>query len=222
MKRRGRNGGFTLVEILVAVFIFSMVMAGLSAIYSTAYRQGYRTLRDMHLKTGGARALREIQAELQTATLIEQPANGAAGSILSGFKNYMATYNPSDPYIRISQSEAVEWFYFCVSGPFSGRCEDGVPTVYHKPMCLWRYSGTGTTVPIPAPANCGDAPGVIVASGLTSDELGNGSFFSRSSADGVDERNQVRVNWVMRIPATNTQPPLAYNADATFNLQFSE
>jgi prepilin-type N-terminal cleavage/methylation domain-containing protein len=213
--------GFTLVEIMIATFIFSLVMAALSVIYSTAYRQGTRMLHDMKLKGMAIVSLRSIESELQEATRLDAPAAGAAGNILEGFKNYGATHNPASPYQRLTDSEEVEWFHFCVSDVIDDKC---AVDLQHEPKCLWMYTGVGTTINGGTAIDCGnDAGGIILSSRLEKETFGEDEYFSRKPAPAVDERNQVRVNWVYRIPALNIDSPmLSYKVDSTYNLGFSE
>jgi prepilin-type N-terminal cleavage/methylation domain-containing protein len=216
--KAGNRSGFTLVEIMISVFIFSLVMAALSVIYSTAYRQGTRMLRDMKLKGMAIVALRTMENQLQSATRLDKPAVGTAGDVIEGFKNYGPTYDPASPYKRLTDSEEVSWFHYCLSDAIPGKCD---VTLQHQPRCLWGYTGAGTSV---GAIDCGTTSGgVLLASLITNDPAwGSTGFFSRSTTHGVDERNQVRVHWWMQIPATNTQPMLQYKVDSTFSLHFSE
>ncbi|MFH2204499.1 MAG: prepilin-type N-terminal cleavage/methylation domain-containing protein [Elusimicrobiota bacterium] len=213
-----RRRGFTLIELMIAIFIFAMVIAGLSVIYSTAYRQGYRILRETRLRNMGLVAMRWIDKDLHAATRLDTPVLGGRNDVLSGFKNYAPTYEPApNAWTQVAASENVSWFYYCVSDEVPGRCTAGGQ---HEPRCLWRYSGTGTAAP--SIGACGvDSGGMLLASKVEKDEMNN--VFSRATGDDVQERNQVRVNFKMIIPALNIQSPMIqHKVDSTFNMEFSQ
>lgn len=216
--------GFTLIELMVATFIFAMVVSGLSVIYATVYKQGLRNLRETRIKASGLYAMRAIEKELMASTWVINPANGTKGTVLEGYQNYAPTYDPSKPFFHVLPSQEIRWFHFCGSATASsdGVCADGTQ---NELGCLWKYTGTmnpGGSIPN---IGCGD-PGngrELLASSVFTGETG--SYFSRVSAgDDVQERNQVRVSFIVRKSATvkTGGPPVTYRADSTFALGFSD
>ena len=75
--------GFTLVELMIAVFIFGYIAASLSTIYSTSHSYLFQNYRNNIIKTGVLLSMRAIQNNLPAATRVDAPAAGAAGSVLA-------------------------------------------------------------------------------------------------------------------------------------------
>lgn len=227
-----KRAGFTLVELMIATLIFSMVIAGLSMIYSTVYRQGIRSLHDTRLKTMGFVTMKAIANELGEATLLTEPTFGSKGDILSGFKNCSETYEPGLCHEITEGGNQAKWFQFCTSNS-GGDCDTETGL-----MCIWWYSGTGRTVAAPVCGLTGENR-QLLAKGVDYDRYPGTpgakktAIFFRTAGipaepDNVNERNQVRVNFMMQNFAVNTnpsapgRPTVKFSMDSTFNAQFAD
>jgi prepilin-type N-terminal cleavage/methylation domain-containing protein len=79
--------GFTLAELLVAVALFSVMAAGLSAIYGMVFRDQYRKVADMTAANGATTVRRAFAAAMAAATYLQDPASGAAADTLTVWAN---------------------------------------------------------------------------------------------------------------------------------------
>jgi prepilin-type N-terminal cleavage/methylation domain-containing protein len=227
------RAGFTLVELLVAVTIFASVMAGLSVIYSTIFKQGTGILSETRMRNMATLSMRAIQQELAQATTVQLPGPNRYGKELRGWTNVSPDLKDdlSGPVVaNLSGTDTDRhWFHFCVQTQTKYDCgTKGIPTscLYYyrsKPKASWV-----TNPPIDA-ANCGDDAAnineaqdrTLLASGLTAPANGAQDYFSRVVvADKVAAGNQVRVSFRMQQPATmdKTTRLIRTDSDTTFNV----
>lgn len=221
MGRINAEQGFTLVELLLAVVIFSMVMAGLAVIHSSAFKQGGRMVYDARIKHMATISHRALQMEITEATRLDIPGPGASGRHVRGFKNIAV--DGFQPINGIAGD--TRWFHFCVSNNIAGSCG-----LANYPVgCLWYYSAPGAAPPVIDDGVCGnDAGGVkpqLLATHIASTVtgiVGADAYFTRDAANGVSEDNQVRANFRLMQGATqNIGPPIRFEVDASFNMNFS-
>lgn len=215
------EAGFTLVELLLAVVIFSMVMGGLAVIHSSAFKQGGRMVYDARIKHMATISQRALQMEITEATLLEIPALGASGRHVRGYKNVAV-----DGFQPMSGNAGdTKWFHFCVSNNIVGSCG-----LTNYPVgCLWYYSAPGAAPPVIDDGVCGNAAGGVtpqlLATHITSTVagvVGTDAYFTRDPANGVQEDNQVRANFRMMQGATqNIGSPIRFELDSNFNMNFS-
>lgn len=226
LRRRRGDPGFTLLELLLSVFIFSMVIAGLSVIYATAFNQGFRTIQESDLKVMGAIASRALQTQLAQATMLQTPAAGGNSDSLRGFTNATMTngalFNTLTPAAAWNPA-AAGWFYFCVQTAAVGACE-AAPALGKG--CIVAYiGGSGYFT---GGVSCGDPAGGVtpmVLSQWVKVDTGapsSSNYFSRAAGDSVRERNQVRANFRLFRPPTKTTMLISYDVDMTMNMIFSQ
>lgn len=115
--------GFTLIELIVGVIIFSFVAMSLSVIYATANRHFMQNYRNDFYKNRLTLIMKFISTKITSATEIELPANGFSSNILAFYSNYTKDVGrPSYPNwgwnvgCRPDASQNVTWHYFCLSG----------------------------------------------------------------------------------------------------------
>ncbi|MFA5140449.1 MAG: prepilin-type N-terminal cleavage/methylation domain-containing protein [Elusimicrobiota bacterium] len=229
---RQGQAGFTLVELLVAVAIFAMVVAGMAVIYSTAFKQGTGLLTDTRLKANSAVAMRAIQSELAQATRLQLPLPNSSGKHLRGWTNVSPDVGPdgSTP-VKLAMDNVVadrHWFHFCLQEGSAGGCN----TTQNPVSCLFYYRGPdgaawASTWGI-TDANCGTTVGGVAPDLLASSIVGfvanapvAEGYFTRTSGSGVSEGNQVRVSFQMRQFATPNSPPVEFTTDSTYSVQFA-
>lgn len=215
--RARRPAGFTLVELMLASLIFSMVVAGLAAIYSTAYHQSGRIITDSRLKSTAAIALRQVTQEVVSATRFLEPGPGASGSCLRGCSN-VATDGT-----LITTAQPVTSFGFCVQAATLGSC--AAPDA--PPPCLVYYRWTGPGV-CPPPAlgagNCGStvngvAPFVLASHLEVSADPTMPQYFTRNTSQ-KSWGTSVRVAFQVSRDATPSMPKAIYEVDTIVSGQF--
>lgn len=191
--------GFTLAEMILALFIFSFMAASLATIYATANRHMFQNYRNNTIKTNADFAMKVIQNKLAQATRIDVPAAGAAGNQLAIAENV----DQASGCYPIQYGVPVVWHYFCTaadsidpsvvdlyyhtgqisSGGGSNGCQSDAPTIW------------GATYPVPT---CGlSSPGqtvTILMQYVENPAGGSGRLFSRSSLDGIIELDLLSVN----------------------------
>lgn len=158
-----RAAGFTLVEMMIATLIFSMVIAGFAAIYTTAFSQSGTVLRDARLKSNMMVAFKDINKRMASATWITQPAMGSSGTALAACTNRAPDDQPNFNGVVPNLAPA---FGFCVQTGISNGCGSSD----NGPPCLFRYTWAACPPPALNTGNCGAALGAseveMVASGV--------------------------------------------------------
>lgn len=198
MKRRN---AFTLVELIIAMLIFSYMGASLATIYGTANRHMFQNYRRNVIKSDAILAMRAIQKGMQSATRIDLPARNNQSNVLAFAVNVDQNTGcyPVNPAFRAS------WHYYCV-GP-----DPQIPgslNLYHHTAQLPAGTACGTMAPTiwnpayPVP-NCGaNIGGQTVTQLMRHVATGNhprvppppnGMIFSRRGAEGADGVGAVRV-----------------------------
>jgi len=192
-----KRSGFSLPELVLAMFIFGFMSMSLATIYATANRHMFQGYRSSIIKTNGDYAMKAIQNNLSVATRLDFPAYGSGGNALA-FATNVDQMNGCYP---ISQLDPAAWYYFCVT---ADAVMPGVSDLYYHTGPI--NGGTGcmvanpTTWTGPYPAFCGPGGGgtvtllmqYIVAPNVQADAQSQ-FIFSRSAADGVREVPVVRV-----------------------------
>lgn len=130
--------GFTLVELLVATMLMSMVMVSLTAIFTTGFRFQIQGFHRMVIQNRALLSLRLLERLGGQATYVSSPGLLATSANFSGGINVRPD-NPSQPLIA---GEPMTFFLFCLGPCPSGSGYTGV--------CLWNYTG-----PSLAGINCG-------------------------------------------------------------------
>ena len=143
--RGSPRAGFTFVELIIAVFLSSIIMIGLSSILTPLVLSQVYSARAQTVQLNLAAINEMVERELRQASLVTQPAVGSVGSnTLEGCDNAAGSPpapidpNPPPPLDPVAK---MRWFAFCTK-PSPG---DGI--VYY-------HSGNGC----PAAYACGASP----------------------------------------------------------------
>ncbi len=195
--------GFTLAELMIAVFIFSMMMTALVTIYGTINKHMFQSYRQNIVKNNLAIAVKAIQVRLMTATCVDKPAFNSRGNILAFVTNVdkQSGCSPINPdSVRVPNA----WHYFC-----RAAC----PAPDGAKQCLYHHTGT-------VPSNTGGCPcsathgnrwtgsypvgfcgkggsGTVTQLTAYSENIqisSMGRLFSRRWQDGIREVDQVKVS----------------------------
>ncbi|MGD9641550.1 MAG: type II secretion system protein J [Elusimicrobiales bacterium] len=106
--------GFTLVELMVAIFIFSFMAASMATIYSTAHRHMLQNYRGNTVKTTMLLGMRAIQNNLSAATRIDAPAFGAQGNVLDFATNVDRLTGCYPVNLAAAAVSRPAWHHFCL------------------------------------------------------------------------------------------------------------
>lgn len=187
-----KRAGFTLVELIIAVFIFGYMAASLSTIYATSHRHMFQNYRSNTIKTGALVSMRAIQNNIVPATRVDSPGPGAQSNILA----FAVNVDQMSSCYPINSAMNASWHYFCLANDSStpgfrslyyhtGNLPGGNPCTSSTPS-IWNGS-----YPV---ARCGSSGGTItkLSQFITTPATG-GSLFSRRTADGVNDTGSVRV-----------------------------
>lgn len=169
MKAARPPNGFTLMELVVAIALSSMVMIALTTLFLPIVRTQMRSLNDLHSQGDAMTAHRGLLQSLRDASEIYHPAQGSADWI-SGCSNYDSTLGAP-----IDGSAPNRSFYYCVAG---GR--------------LYYHSQTGA---VGAPTACPMSPpscaaGTFLAANVSL-PAGYNNYFVRSARDVIDVHYKV-------------------------------
>lgn len=186
--------GYTLVEILVALVIFSFMALTLSGVFATANRFFHHQYREDILKTRFVTAMKYIQNKLMVSNEIISPTYGSASNNITFLTN--ATLNPSNSnqVCRPYPQAPTTWHHFCIT-PCSSE------------NCLYYHSQTISV------SNCPEysaIPSINVTCGITNpavfltDSISS-LVFSRQNLP----RNIVRVNMTLYSQAKGSQTSYA-------------
>ena len=120
------------MELIIAVLVFSFMMASMSAIYSTITRNTHQNYRQDMWKTNTAMAMRTIQQNLIAATRIDSPAAGGVSDHL----NFAVNVDQLTGCAPIGPGP-ITWHHFyrttvvtpgCPSGSCLYYCSGPIPT----------------------------------------------------------------------------------------------
>lgn len=233
MSRLGRRAGFTLVELMIASMIFSMVIAGLAAIYTTALSQtGFVVMNTKVLAMGNV-AWRALAREFPSATFIYAPPKDGRGQFLEGCNHIAPDLVNFQAFIPDAPAPETfpRTFAFCVQTGVTPNCPAAPAVIAPIPAnpqgCLFYYQWSAACFdPGVTAANCGlsisGVEPVMLASLLeTNPAVPGGAFFSRAPAD-LGLPNGVRVGFqVRRSPKKLGQVPAVYAVDELLSAQFN-
>lgn len=109
---RASPGGFTLIELILAMFLSTLVMAALFSILTPLVRTQAYTARAQTVQLNLASVAQLVERELRQASLLSQPSSvGTPSGVLSGCANAAGS-----PPVPIDPASAMRWFAFCASG----------------------------------------------------------------------------------------------------------
>lgn len=109
-----KRRAFSLIELMVAVFIFSFMAASMATIYSTAHRHMLQNYRANAVKTTMLLGMRAIQNNLSAATRIDSPLLGAQGNVLD-FATNVDSVTGCYPVNQGAVADSPPtWHHFCL------------------------------------------------------------------------------------------------------------
>lgn len=187
--------GFTLVELVLAVFIFSYIAASMATIYSTTNRHMFQNYRRNVIKSNVMISMRAIHNNLTVATRLDLPVQGNRGNVLAFATNVdqLTSCYPLIATDRFGAPVRAAWHYFCLTGanelyyhtanlPAGAACTTAAPSfwngVYPVPVCG---------------ANIGGQTVTLLMRHVSPSPLLGGLLFSRNNADGAVGVGAVRV-----------------------------
>lgn len=197
--------GFTLVELMVAVFIFGIVLAALATIYSTSHRHLMQNFRENLIKNSMSLTFKTIQQELSTATRIDAPPNGGVRNFLAYARNIS-----SDGCYPIDPNTPAYWGYVCLAG---------TELYLHRGTAAGGTGGcpddglAGPLWPAIYPLVCNT--GTLILKDVTCP----GGCFTRTSTEGESE--QVRIQLTVNRPATSTGREITVTLDLVAKINMS-
>lgn len=183
-----KRPAFTLVELLVAIFIFSYIAASMATIYSTTSRHMFQNYRRNTVKSDVLIAMRAVQMGLTAATRLDAPARNTQGNVLAFAENV----DQNTGCFPISNAvPQLTWHYFCLAGDNNLYHHSGQVTGNGIPCGTPGGSTWGAAYPVPG---CGmNIGGQTVTLLMRNVSPANGFLFSRRAADGIDEAGSVRI-----------------------------
>ncbi|MDD2804586.1 MAG: type II secretion system protein [Elusimicrobiales bacterium] len=189
MKQRN---AFTLVELIISVFIFSYIAASLATIYSTTNRHMFQNYRRNVIKTDVLVSMRAIQAGLTQATRLDLPAPGTQNNVLA----FAFNVDQNSSCYPVNGALTASWHYYCRG---ADPLIAGSWNLYHHTADLPAGTPCGNPAasvwngvyPVP---NCGaNIGGQTVTLMMRHVSPPSGFMFSRRAVDGVDAVGAVRV-----------------------------
>ena len=130
------NRGFTLVELVVAITLASIIFAGVGSLMASAFRHELLSVRQQALQGAATIASKRIQKDLSEATFIKSPALGAQGDTLeillgcvydpAGWKTVGSTTGRR-VFRRCLNGSEYELQYFAYSGGSCGSYSSAIP-----------------------------------------------------------------------------------------------
>ena len=194
--------GFTMAELILAIFIFGFMSMSLATIYATANRHMFQNYRRNIIKTNADFAMKVLHNTLSTATRIDFPVYGAAGNTLA----FASNVDQLNGCYRISIPDPAAWHYFCVA-PDTNPGNAGVNNLYYHTGPI-PGGNAGCMVAAPAtwngtggngyPSFCGFGGGgtvTLLMQHVAPPNPPRSQFaFSRAAVDGVRETPSVRIS----------------------------
>jgi len=184
--------GFTLIELMVSLVIFSFMVVTLATVYATANRFFFQQYREDMWKSRLTLSMKFIKNKLSAATEIERPANGAETNDLAFYTNFVkmppgSTTYPGQgcaPTLGVSS----QWHYFCVSANtlyyYTGNLGGVVQCPNQSAVANWI-----------AAISCGVTGGYVVLSNNIYIPSNRATFFGRASLPSNTVRVSLRMLW---------------------------
>lgn len=223
-----KRSGFTLVELIIAVFIFGYMASSLATIYATSHRHMFQNYRANMIKTGTLVAMRAIQNNVISATRIDSPAPGAQGNVLA----FAVNVDQMSGCYPINTAMPTTWHYFCLA---NDAATPGFQSFYYHTGTIGGGNACTNINPTiwngvyPVPRCGASMPGQTVsklAEYVTTPAAG-GNLFSRRAAEGVNDSGSVRVQVRSFWPAASrglggAQRDIDFNLDTVMRVSRSQ
>jgi prepilin-type N-terminal cleavage/methylation domain-containing protein len=189
------SAGFSLVELVIALAIGSVVLSALMIVTSFASSRQMGIVRDVTLARDGVLSIEALRGSLRGASFIVSPAAGSQSDLLSGVVNA----DPTADFAPIIAGRPREYFYFCMDpGP---------------PRKLYRYAGPiGPTNAVVPAITCGEAGGLELAG---DPRLSPVFHFSRA----VDSSNLITIDYALSYSSSATASPQVHQGRTAIQTQ---
>ncbi len=206
-----RNGGFTLVEMIVALLLSSLVMVGLIDITASIIAQHFEGIRRGRVDSETLYSLDQMRLELEAATYYSYPNTSSPATMsIQGCGNYFSATSPGTQ-IYTGPGATISSFAYCLenkcTGSNSNLCD---PSGYTGPYDLIRYYN-----PNGCPISCGGGtPQTLVYQNVYLEPISlNPSgqpFVLNRPLGGVD------VHMIIGYPVLAGETPTYYQIDTTY------
>ncbi|MEW5951736.1 MAG: prepilin-type N-terminal cleavage/methylation domain-containing protein [Elusimicrobia bacterium] len=131
MKKRK---AFTLVEMMVALVIFSFMLMSMSSIYITAEKHMFQNYRHDRMRTSLTSAMKFLKTTMAQASRIDSPVFGNNSNILA----FASNVDPNGCYPIDGVAANSRWHYFCMTNCPAGYT--GITPGYGTPQCLYYHT----------------------------------------------------------------------------------
>ncbi len=201
------HSGFTLVEMIVAVALSSIVMVGLIDITASMLQRHFEGIRHGAVDSETLYSLDQMRLEIEAATYYSNPSTSSPASLsIQGCGNYSSTTNLGP---QIYTAAPMTSFAYCVQNPCASSVVPCDPSGYTGPYDLVRYSSTGGCSSI----SCGGGGGqTLVYQNVYLEPSFSSPFYLNSQFGGID------MHLVVGYPVATAveQTPTYYQIDTTF------
>lgn len=227
MRLTRSDGGFTMVELVMAIFIASIVMGGLAGISAMAARNQARDYRHGVVGDNLSLAMKYIESDLYPTSTVVPPVSGSTttwndqlcmegcsstgssapcGYQSSSFFSYSAASMPSGSGLN------TYIVYYCRVNNLNPNWSSGMSTQLQYIGTLYRYDSSGTTdlSCSSPPSPCGSGNSVEIAVNIDSMTIAQSSFRNQatvslygswySAATGTNETLQLQTNLAWYAP----------------------
>ena len=139
------SAGFTLIEMITALLLSSLVLVGLLDISTNMLRRQFEGIRYGKVDSSTLLSLSQMTQTIEAATYLSQPVQGSGSMQVLGCSNYSSTMAGQSPFTgQINPSQPVTWFAYCVEN----NCQGGVNCNGNQgPWDLDYYWGSGACSP---------------------------------------------------------------------------
>jgi len=219
--------GFTLMEMIIAVFLSTMVLLGIIAVAASMVRQHFESISQGEVSGQTLLSLDQMNNEIENANSLVAPnSTTTSGNVLSSCENWSLLYGQA---LNSAPNAQVESYYYCAAPTKASVHEPGA-------YDLWRYSckktvgSPGSNIcPFPALGGaCGVGSAPAVAGATCSGpvnviynalylEPSFGNFFYYDFKGGVD------MHYIVGYPQRTSQrpTPVSYQIDNAVMMQKS-
>ncbi len=203
------RSGFTLVEMIVAVALSSIVMVGLIDITASMLERHFEGIRHGKIDSETLYSLEQMRLELEAATYYSYPnTSSPSGMSVQGCGNYFSANSPGTQ-IYTAPGATISSFAYCLqnhcaAGTNPALCD---PSGYTGPYDLVRYSSTG------CPISCGSGSAqTLVYQNVYLEPGFSNPFYLNPQFSGVD------LHMVVGYPVATAveQTPSYYQIDTTY------
>lgn len=205
--------GFTLVEMIVAVALSSIVMVGLIDITASMLERHFEGIRHGAVDSETLYSLDQMRLELEAATYYSNPSTSSSASMsIQGCGNYSMqpiTLPNGTQTNQIYGAQPISSFAYCVQNLCASGAVPCDPSGYTGPYDLVRYASSGSCMSI----SCGGGGGqTLVYQNVYLEPSFSNPFYLNSQFGGVD------MHLIVGYPVATAveQTPTYYQIDTTF------